>query len=68
MVLCVFPAIGKAIGGECKTDDIVKPSFGEMFVASDKSIHNMNEGFQVDIKYKVGDFFFILAKSLNLNF
>ncbi|XP_052818331.1 E3 ubiquitin-protein ligase DCST1-like [Mya arenaria] len=52
--LCnILGVIGKALGGECNTDDIVKPSFGRMYASSEKSIDSMDKGFEVEIKYKI---------------
>ncbi|XP_053401543.1 E3 ubiquitin-protein ligase DCST1-like isoform X2 [Mercenaria mercenaria] len=52
--LCrIVEPLGKALGGECKPSDVIRPSFGKMYKKSEESVENMDEGFKVKMQYKV---------------
>ncbi|XP_060569051.1 E3 ubiquitin-protein ligase DCST1-like [Ruditapes philippinarum] len=45
--------LGRALGGECKPSEIIRPSFGKMYQKSEESVQDMDQGFEVKMQYKV---------------
>lgn len=58
----MIPVVQGAVGMNCDAADVVNPGFGETYVASEDMMNTMDEGFEVNLQYKVAVEFLKIKK------